>query len=91
VKILEFTTTQMGWLYLWFTLTVFGFLIWLGWGKYGTIRQLIVAECIGGSIRCWAVFAILGNTGLFFELNGVVPVTEILQRDGAPAAIVAIR
>ena len=54
-----------------------------------TIRQVIVAEVIGGSFGCWIFFAILGNTSMYFDLNGVVPVTAILAEFGAPEAIVA--
>lgn len=54
-----------------------------------TIRELILAMLIGGSLGCWLTFAILGNTGLYFERNGIVPVTDILNDSGAPAAIVA--
>jgi BCCT family betaine/carnitine transporter len=45
--------------------------------------------CLAGSLGTWSAFAILGNTSLYFELNDVVPVTDILENDGAPAAIVA--
>ena len=54
-----------------------------------TIRQLIVAEVVGGTMGCWVFFAILGNTSMFFDLNGIVPISEILSNTGAPEAIVA--
>lgn len=54
-----------------------------------TIRQLIVAEVIGGTFGCWIFFAILGNTSMFFDLNGVVSISDILADVGAPEAIVA--
>ncbi len=54
-----------------------------------TIRQLIVAEVLGGSFGCWIFFAILGNTSMYYELNGIVAVTEIMANQGAPEAIVA--
>lgn len=57
--------------------------------KGRTIKEVILAECLGGSIGCWVYFAILGNTGLYYELNNILPVTTILSESGAPAAIVA--
>ncbi|MGO4889424.1 BCCT family transporter [Anaerobacillus sp. MEB173] len=58
--------------------------------KGRTIKQVILAQCIGGTLGCWASFAILGNTSLYFELNQIVPVVDILNESGAPAAIVAV-
>ena len=54
-----------------------------------TIRQLIVAEVVGGTFGCWIFFAILGNTSMFFDLNGIVPISDILNNVGAPEAIIA--
>ena len=54
-----------------------------------TIRQLIVAEVVGGTMGCWIFFAILGNTSMYFDLNGIVPISDILANTGAPEAIVA--
>ncbi len=54
-----------------------------------TIRQLIVAEVLGGSFGCWIFFAILGNSSMYYELNGIVSITEIMANQGAPEAIVA--
>ena len=54
-----------------------------------TIRQLIVAEVVGGTFGCWIFFAILGNTSMYFDLNGIVPISDILANVGAPEAIVA--
>ncbi|MGE7682836.1 BCCT family transporter [Peribacillus simplex] len=58
--------------------------------KGRTIRQVIFAECIGGTVGCWATFSIMGNTGLYFELNKLVPVIDILEKKGGEAAIAAI-
>lgn len=54
-----------------------------------TIRELIVGMVFGGSLASWLTFTILGNTGLYFDRNGIVPVTNILNESGAPSAIVA--
>ena len=54
-----------------------------------TIRELILAMVIGGSLGSWLTFTILGNTGFYFDRNGIVPVTDIVNDSGAPSAIVA--
>lgn len=58
--------------------------------KGRTMKQVILAQCIGGTLGTWMSFAILGNTALYFELNQIVPVVDILNESGAPAAIVSI-
>lgn len=58
--------------------------------KGRTIRGLITAMLVAGSFGCWIAFAILGNTGLYFQINDIVPVTQILNDDGGTAAIVAV-
>lgn len=58
--------------------------------KGRTIRGLISAMLVAGSLGCWVAFAILGNTGLYFQINDIVPVTQILNDQGGTAAIVAI-
>ena len=58
--------------------------------SYGrTIRQLIIAEVLGGSLGCWLFFAVLGNTGMYFDLNGIVPLSEIMSNQDGAAAVVA--
>ena len=58
--------------------------------SYGrTIRQLIVAELVGGSFGCWIFFGILGNTSMYFDLNGIVPISDIVSNTGGAEAVVA--
>ncbi|MQA09780.1 MAG: BCCT family transporter [Pseudonocardiaceae bacterium] len=57
--------------------------------KGRTVRGMIGAMCLGGNLGCWVAFALLGNTGLFYEINGILPVADILQQDGDAAAIMA--
>ncbi|WP_219412433.1 BCCT family transporter [Pseudonocardia nigra] len=57
--------------------------------KGRTVRELIVAMCVAGSLGCWIAFAILGGTAMRLELDGVVPITQILAGDGQAAAVVA--
>ena len=58
--------------------------------SYGrTIRQLIVAEVVGGSLGCWLFFAILGNTGMYFQINDIAPISDILSNQDGAAAVIA--
>ena len=54
-----------------------------------TIRELIGAEIIGGAMGCWMFFAVLGNTSLFFQLEGSQDLTGLVARNMTPEAIIA--
>ena len=54
-----------------------------------TIRELIAAEIIGGSLGCWIFFAILGNTSMFFQLDGTLDLSQMVSDGQAPEAIIA--
>ncbi|MCG8618453.1 MAG: BCCT family transporter [Desulfobacterales bacterium] len=58
--------------------------------KGRTIKEVILGVSFLGAGGCWLVFAVMGNYGLYCEMNDIVPVTKILTESGAPAAIVAI-
>lgn len=69
--VLEFITSEFGWLYMWFAIAVFGVLVWLGAGKYGRVKfggpdtrayfstpawiAMIFSAGIGGGIMYWGV------------------------------------
>ncbi|WP_044894924.1 BCCT family transporter [Bacillus alveayuensis] len=55
-----------------------------------TIREMILGTLIYGTIGCLLFFGILGNFGLYLELTGQYSVTEVLNQQGAPAAIMGI-
>ena len=55
-----------------------------------TIREVVGANLIWGSLGCWLFFATFGNTALYAQLNGVVPVIEIMNEVSPQAAIVAV-
>ena len=57
--------------------------------KGRTIRELIGAEVIGGSLGCWMFFAVLGNTSLFLQLEGSQDLTSLVARNMTPEAIIA--
>jgi BCCT family betaine/carnitine transporter len=58
--------------------------------KGRTIRQMITGMMIWGSLGGWLFYIVMGNYGLFLELNGIVDVTGILGSDSGETAIVAI-
>jgi BCCT family betaine/carnitine transporter len=55
-----------------------------------TIRQVVAANLVWGSLGCWLFFATFGNTALHDELNGTVPVISIMNEASPQAAIVAV-
>ncbi|WP_344136900.1 BCCT family transporter [Saccharopolyspora halophila] len=57
--------------------------------KGRTIRGMIGAMCLAGSAGCWLAFMLLGNTSLYYEINKLVPVSDIVQQDGDAAGIIA--
>ncbi|WP_207894371.1 BCCT family transporter [Tamaricihabitans halophyticus] len=58
--------------------------------KGRTIRGMIGAMCIGGSLGCWVAFALLGNTGLFYEIKNMVSVADLVTQEGDTAGIMAV-
>ncbi len=54
-----------------------------------TVREVILGEMIAGSLGCWLVFGVLGNTGMFFDLEGSQNLVEMVAADQAPEAIIA--
>lgn len=57
--------------------------------KGRTIRELILVEVVGGSMGCWVFFAILGNAGMFFQLEGTLDLSAMAADNKAPEAIIA--
>ena len=55
-----------------------------------TIREVIFANLVWGSLGCWMFFATFGNTALHGELTGKVPVIQIMNDVSPQAAIVAV-
>jgi BCCT family betaine/carnitine transporter len=55
-----------------------------------TIREVVGANLVWGSLGCWLFFAVFGNTALHDQLNGTVPVIEIMNGTSPQAAIVAV-
>ena len=55
-----------------------------------TIRQVITGMLMYGSLGSWLFYMIIGNYSLSLELSGTLSVTEIMNKQGADQAIVAI-
>ncbi|MDT4846089.1 L-carnitine/gamma-butyrobetaine antiporter [compost metagenome] len=55
-----------------------------------TIKELILAELVWGSLGCWVFFAVWGGYSLNLQLSGALDVSAILIQQGIPAAVLAI-
>ncbi len=55
-----------------------------------TIRELIVAELVWGSLGCWVFFAVWGGYALDLQISGRLDVSAILSAEGIPATVQAI-
>ena len=58
--------------------------------KGRTVRGMIAGMCLAGSAGCWLAFSLLGDTALFYEINKIVPVADIVQGQGDTPAIMAV-
>lgn len=58
--------------------------------KGRTIRELIIAELVFGSLGCWMFFAVWGGYALDLQISGTLDVVSILNADGIPSAVQAI-
>ncbi|KXH84083.1 BCCT family transporter [Sporosarcina sp. HYO08] len=58
--------------------------------KGRTIRELITHVLLWGSIGGWIYFAVFGGYTMNLQLNNILPVADILNDQGGPAAIVEI-
>lgn len=55
-----------------------------------TIRNMVVGSMFYGSLGCAIFMIILGNYGLYLQMNDIVDVVSILNNESATAAIFAI-
>lgn len=55
-----------------------------------TIRELIVAELVFGSLGCWMFFAVWGGYALDLQISGTLDLASILADGGIPATVQAI-
>ncbi|ATW27254.1 BCCT family transporter [Candidatus Formimonas warabiya] len=55
-----------------------------------TIKDIVIAECLWGTLGCWLFFGVIGAYSIYVDINGIVPVSQILADQGSQAAIVAV-
>ncbi|WP_222850152.1 BCCT family transporter [Allosaccharopolyspora coralli] len=83
----DWTVFYWGW---WISYAPFVGLFVAKISKGRTIRGIIGAMCLAGSAGCWLSFALLGNTALFYQIQNLVPVADIVESEGDTAAIIAV-
>ena len=55
-----------------------------------TIKQTVLGVIGWGSTGCVLFMAVCGGYALPLEMNGIIPVSDIIRESGNPAAVVAI-
>jgi BCCT family betaine/carnitine transporter len=58
--------------------------------KGRTIRELVVAECIWGTLGCWMFLAVFGGYSLYAQRTGLVDAVAIQNAHGDPAVCMAV-
>lgn len=58
--------------------------------KGRTIREVVIAETVWGTLGCWLFFAVFGGYAIHLDVNKIIPLTQILNESGGPAAVVAV-
>lgn len=58
--------------------------------KGRTLKQTILGPLIWGAAGIWVFHALLGGYTIYLEVNGIMPVLQILEESGPPGVIVAI-
>ena len=81
--------------------TIFYWAWWVAYGpfvgifvtriSYGrTIKEVIFGMLVFGSLGAWLFFIVFGNYALHLELNDFLPVTAIMNSEGAATAITQV-
>ncbi|MDD2497188.1 MAG: BCCT family transporter [Desulfitobacteriaceae bacterium] len=55
--------------------------------KGRTIKEVVIAELIFGTLGCWVYFGIMGSFGIYVQWNELAPVSELLAGGFGPAII----
>jgi BCCT family betaine/carnitine transporter len=58
--------------------------------KGRTIREVVVAECLWGTLGCWIFMAVFGALSLYLQKSGELDVVNIRETMGDPAACLAV-
>ncbi len=81
--------------------TIFYWAWWIAYGPFvglfvarvsrgRTLRELILSMSVFGSLGSAAFFVVLGNYSLWLDMNGILPVREILHNQDPAEAISAV-
>ncbi len=54
--------------------------------KGRTVRELILANIVGGAFACFIAFAILTNTAIYLEVNGLAKIVDTVMNDNLSGA-----
>ena len=58
--------------------------------KGRTLKELIIAECIGGTLGCWFILAILGGYSIYLQYYELLDISTIIKKEGIASACVQI-
>ncbi|MGI6630316.1 MAG: BCCT family transporter [Bacillota bacterium] len=58
--------------------------------KGRTIRDVVIAECLWGTLGCWVFFCIFGAYSTYLDVQGILSISQILSESGSNAAIIAV-
>jgi len=74
----------------WFAYSVYMGIFVARISKGRTIKELIIAMVMWGSLGCFLFFAIFGTYVLDLDLNGIIPLSRMLQENNDTGVIVAM-
>lgn len=74
----------------WITFAVYMGIFVARVSKGRTIKELIIAEVICGSVGCFVFFAVFGGYAIYLESNGIISVVQIFNEQGPTAVILTI-
>ena len=81
--------------------TIFYWAWWIAFGPFvglfvtrisrgRTLRDLVLAMAVFGSLGAWMFYIVLGNYSFWLDMTERVPVREIVNGEGPPQAIAAV-
>lgn len=74
----------------WITFAVYMGLFVAKVSKGRTIRELIFAEIICGSLACFIFFAVFGGYAIYLQSTGTISLTQMISQQGPTSVIVAV-
>lgn len=74
----------------WITFAVYMGMFVARVSKGRTIKELVVAEVICGSLGCFVFFAVFGGYAIYLQSSGAISLTQMMSQQGPTAVIVTI-